>query len=134
MYIDTSGNKSSKWGVDKIYFAGKLWNSTAAILKAWHAKPGKDVTNSITPALTDGSTAYRFHGVTFYTPSEAANSYSSNEVRGSPLRPSVPRRGPIEYEPQGKRYNISGSHVSWMGWDLDVSAQNSRAPRNAAEA
>lgn len=123
MYIDTSGNDPSLWGVDKIYFAGKLWSNTGAILKAWRARPGKDVTDSVTPALTNGTTAYRFNGVTFYTPGEVDEAYSSNTVRGSPLRPSVPRRGPVEYEPQGKRYNISGGHISWMGWDLDVSAQ-----------
>ena len=52
------------------------------------------------------------------TPKGNATLFSSYERRGTP-QPSEPMRGPELYEPDGKRYTVSGRHVSYMSWSFD---------------
>ena len=45
--------------------------------------------------------------------------FSSLHMRGDPF-PAEPASKPIQFEPHGKRYSISGRHIEYLGWEMDV--------------
>ena len=50
--------------------------------------------------------------------------FSTYKRRGDP-QPKKPLRNPQIFEPDGKRYTVSGRHVEYMGWSFDFRSRTS---------
>eukprot|EP00198_Chlamydomonas_reinhardtii_P004412 XP_001693748.1 copper amine oxidase, amiloride-sensitive [Chlamydomonas reinhardtii] len=127
-YIDTSGEAAgccgaskpsarsdyTKWYVDKIQYANRLWNNTAEIV-AWYEANNR-TTPGFNPWNPETEEDYRFS--TFNPRTDTA-----------PHLPPGGRPGPRLYEPAGKRYTVNGKHISWMGWDLNMGMRSTAGMR-----
>uniref|UniRef100_A0A6T5TPM3 Amine oxidase n=1 Tax=Chlamydomonas chlamydogama TaxID=225041 RepID=A0A6T5TPM3_9CHLO len=112
--VNTTGTDVSKWHISKIFFGNRLWDTAEELLQYY-----RDNNNTLP-------------GFKVHTPDEAEASYSSMDLTPEEVengRPTNKRWGPITYEPYGKRYFISGNHISYMGWELDVGVRTSSGVR-----
>ena len=99
--LDTGGNDVSLWKVDKIFYNNATYDNVTDLLNAFNA------------------------GSKMFVAAPADNGkFSSYELRGSP-QPPKPLRNPQIYEPDGKRYTVSGRHVEYMGWSFDFRSRTS---------
>ncbi len=57
---------------------------------------------------------------------EDPNLYSSANYRGDPIPNDPPRRGPVSFMPDGRRYSLNKHHVEWQGWEFDFSLRTVR--------
>ena len=96
--INTEGTDVSLWGVEVIYFNNKTFDTVEELMKDFDKQPVK---KTIIEA-----------------PKKDESPYASFERRGDP-QPQKARRGPRQYEPDGKRYAVKGRHVEYMGWSFD---------------
>ncbi len=55
--------------------------------------------------------------------------YSSLEMRGANLQPSLPLREPEQFEPDGKRYTAENNHIEYMGWSFDFRLRTTSGPQ-----
>ena len=99
--LDTGGNDQTKWRVEKIYYNNKTYDTVEELMTAYDAGSKMHF-----PAAKD-------KGV-----------FSTYERRGDP-QPKKPLRNPRVYEPDGKRYSVSGHHVEYMGWSFDFRSRTS---------
>ncbi|KAG2443775.1 hypothetical protein HXX76_002119 [Chlamydomonas incerta] len=103
-----------EWYVDKIFYANRMWNTSEEIA-AWY-----EANNRTTPGFKPWNPVteedYRFS--TFNPRTDTA-----------PHLPLGGRPGPRQYEPAGKRFNVNGKHVSWMGWDLNLGMRSTAGTR-----
>ena len=99
--LDTGGNDPTQWRVEKIYYNNKTYDTVEELMTAYDAGSKMHF-----PAAKD-------KGV-----------FSTYERRGDP-QPKKPLRNPRVYEPDGKRYSVSGHHVEYMGWSFDFRSRTS---------
>lgn len=99
--LDTGGNDPTQWRVEKIYYNNKTYDTVEELMTAYDAGSKMHF-----PAVKD-------KGV-----------FSTYERRGDP-QPKKPLRNPRVYEPDGKRYSVSGHHVEYMGWSFDFRSRTS---------
>ena len=99
--LDTGGNDPTQWRVEKIYYNNKTYDTVEELMTAYDAGSKMHF-----PAAKD-------KGV-----------FSTYERRGDP-QPKKPLRNPRVYEPDGKRYSVSGHHVEYMGWTFDFRSRTS---------
>lgn len=102
MRLDTGGNDVSRWKVDKIFYNNATYDNVTDLLKAYNAGSQMKV-----PAPADNG------------------KFSTYERRGSPPQPPKPLRNPQMFEPDGKRYTVSGRHLEYMGWSFDFRSRTS---------
>ncbi|KAG2490346.1 hypothetical protein HYH03_011293 [Edaphochlamys debaryana] len=108
VYVDTAGLNASAWHVEKIQFAGQLWDNVTAIAE-WY-----DANNRTTPGFEP------------WKPTDEELKFSTFYPREEPPhRPEGGRPGPAQYEPAGKRYSVRGKQISWMGWQLNLGLRSS---------
>lgn len=100
--LDTGGNDVSRWYVDKIFYNNATYDNVTDLMKAFNGGSKMPV---------------------FKAP-EDNGKFSSYERRGNP-QPAKPLRNPQMFEPDGKRYTVSGRHVEYMGWSFDFRARTS---------
>ena len=100
--LDTGGNDVSRWKVDKIFYNNATYDNVTDLLDAFNAGSRMSV-----PAPEDNG------------------KFSSYERRGTPPQPPKPLRNPQIFEPDGKRYTVSGRHVEYMGWSFCFRARTS---------
>ena len=101
MRLDTGGNDVSRWKVEKIFYNNATYDSVADLIQAYKA----------------GSK------MTFPAPANNGK-FSTYERRGDP-QPAKPLRNPQIFEPDGKRYTVSGRHLEYMGWSFDFRSRTS---------
>lgn len=93
--VDTGGNDVSLWKVEKIFYNNATYDTVEELLTAFDAG-----SKTSFPAPKD------------------KGSFSTYQRRGNP-QPAKPLRNPQLFEPDGKRYTVSGHHVEYMGWSFD---------------
>lgn len=99
--LDTGGNDPSRWTVDKLYYNNATYNTVEELMNAY-----------------DGGSK-----MVFKAP-EDKGLFSTYQRRGDP-QPTKPLRNPQIFEPDGKRYTVSGHHVEYMGWSFDFRSRTS---------
>lgn len=99
--LDTGGNDPTQWRVEKIYYNNKTYDTVEELMTAYDAGSKMHF-----PAAKDKGL------------------FSTYERRGDP-QPEKPLRNPRVYEPDGKRYSVSGHHVEYMGWSFDFRSRTS---------
>ena len=99
--LDTGGNDLSSWTVEKLYYNNATYNTVEQLMNAYDA----------------GSK------MVFMAP-EDKGLFSTYKRRGDP-QPKKPLRNPQIFEPDGKRYTVSGRHVEYMGWSFDFRSRTS---------
>ena len=94
--INSEGSDVSRWGVAKLFYHNATFDTVDELMEAY-----------------DGGTIYKA-----FIPTPKDPLFSSFLRRGAP-QPQKPLRGPRQFEPDGKRYAVSGHHVEYMGWSFD---------------
>lgn len=92
--LDTGGNDISSWTVEKLYYNNATYETVEELMNAYDA----------------GSK------MVFEAP-EDKGLFSTYKRRGDPL-PKKPLRNPQIFEPDGKRYTVSGRHVEYSGLEF----------------
>lgn len=111
LYIDFAGADESKWKLEKVYYHGKQFDTVEILM----AKYDDDLPRSFIPAPQvkyDGDTPL----------------FSSFGRRGIPSS-QKPMRAPRMFEPDGKRFSISGHHVKYMSWSFDFRMDSVSGPQ-----
>ena len=98
LLVDHGGALASEWKILKVLYNNQTFDTIDELV----AKYENDTIEKIKVTAPKGN----------------ATLFSSYERRGTP-QPSEPMRGPELYEPDGKRYTVSGRHVSYMSWSFD---------------
>lgn len=98
------GNDISKWNVTGVYYNEQLFTSVEDLVNKYDAGTIKKIRVPV--------------------PDEKARIYSTYKRRG-PNVSDKPKQGPRMYEPQGRRYNITGHHVEYMGWKFNIRVRSS---------
>ena len=60
--------------------------------------------------------------------SDSTRTYSSLHRRGKPI-PEHPQRGPESFMPDGRRYQMTGHHVEWLGWTFHYNMHSTTGPQ-----
>lgn len=105
LVINTSGNDASIWGLQKIFYYNQTFDSVRSFYQAY-----------------DNGKIYKISLKAPNTKTETL--YSSYERRGA-AQPHKPLRPPEVFEPDGKRYTVSGQHIEYMGWSFDFRVRSS---------
>mgnify|MGYP001793576380 CR=1 FL=1 len=100
---NTLGNDVTQWHVEKIFYNNQTFKTAEELLHKYN----------------NGSIAKKFVPAPNTKPL-----YSSLNRRGSP-QPERPLRPPQIFEPDGKRYTVSGRHIEYMGWSFDFRLRTS---------
>ena len=106
LYIDFPGADVSKWKVKKVYYNGESFNTIDDLVYQYN---NSGVTKSSIPAPK--------------TPL-----FSSYEHRGIPQSQKA-RRAPRMFEPDGKRFSVSGRHIKYMNWSFDFRMDSVSGPQ-----
>lgn len=94
--VNITGNDPSKFSINKIWYAGQLFESLTEFVDRYFTDP-----NIIKLKLT--------------YPREDENLFSTLNLRGTTF-PTTGQRRPYQTEPDGKRYSVTGPEVEYMGW------------------
>lgn len=108
LYITFPGSDASKWKVNKVYYNGLAFNTIDDLVYQYNQHAV--ISKSFIPAPLQ-------------TPL-----FSSYEHRGIP-QSQKPRRAPKMFEPDGKRFSVSGRHVKYMGWSFDFRMDSVSGPQ-----
>lgn len=109
--IAQNGQNPQNWKIVKVWFWGHFYDSPQALAAEW-AKPDSKL---------------RALKVKFPTGSDAL--YSSFKLRPGPRRAEKQPIGPVQFEPYGRRFTITGNKVSWLGWEMYVGNKPTAGPR-----
>ena len=112
LYIDFAGADISKWKLKKVYYNGMTYDTIDDLLFQYN---NDNIQKSVIPApkvVYDGDEPL----------------FSSYVRRGAP-QPQKPSRAPKVFEPDGKRFSISGRHVKYMGWSYDFRIDSVSGPQ-----
>ncbi|XP_013394064.1 amiloride-sensitive amine oxidase [copper-containing] isoform X2 [Lingula anatina] len=101
------GTNTSAWTLDRVFYNNTLFYS----VEEWIAAYDNGIHRYIDPV-----------------PNKRERQYATYNRRG-PLPLDPPLQGPRVYEPQGRRYNISGSKVKYLEWDFHIHNQGSSGIR-----
>ena len=107
LYINFAGADVSKWKVDRVYYNGFAFNTVDDLL--FHYNKPLGIQKSFIPAPKPPL-------------------FSSYENRGIPQSQSS-RRAPRMFEPDGKRFLVSGHHVKYMSWTFDFRMDSVSGPQ-----
>ena len=97
-YINHTGSDPTKWSVLQVIYNNQSFDSVDDLITSYEA----GTLNKIFIPAPKGDEAL----------------FSTYQRRGKP-QPTQPMRGPEQYEPDGKRYTVSGRHVEYMAWSFD---------------
>ena len=98
------GNNVSAWHVEKIFYHNQTFNTSEELLEKYN----------------NGS----IYKVFIPAPDSQDLQFSTLSRRGDPV-PDEPLRPPQIFEPDGKRYTVSGRHIEYMGWSFDFRLRSS---------
>ena len=98
IYFDHGGSDTSKWKVVKIVYNNQSFDSAAELMTAYDSGKVKKI---------------------FVPAPEGDDALYCTYTRRGKSQPSKPMRGPEVYEPDGKRFTVSGRHIEYMLWSFD---------------
>lgn len=101
---NTLGNNVSTWRVEKIFYHNQTFDTAEELLEKYN----------------NGS----IYKVFIPAPDAEDLMFSALSRRGDPV-PQEPLRPPQIFEPDGKRYTVSGRHIEYMGWSFDFRLRTS---------
>lgn len=107
LYIDFPGSDVSKWKVRKVYYNGQPFNTVDDLLFQYN-KP-----NAISKS---------------FIPAPKTPLFSSYDPSGIP-QSQKSRRSPRMFEPDGKRFSVSGHHIKYMQWSFDFRMDSVSGPQ-----
>ena len=106
--VDMTSTDPSEFRIDTIYHANRPFTSVDQLVRDYNDN--------------------RFPKTRMNYPKVDNNLFSSIHRRGT-LHPTEPMSPPLQYEPDGKRYNIKGRHIDYMGWAMDVRMSTQSGPQ-----
>lgn len=107
LYIDFPGSDVSKWKVSKVYYNGQTFNTVDDLLFQYNKQ------NAILKS---------------FIPAPKTPLFSSYDPSGIPQSQKA-RRSPRMFEPDGKRFSVSGRHIKYMGWSFDFRMDSVSGPQ-----
>ena len=107
LYIDFPGSDVSKWKVSKVYYNGQTFNTVDDLLFQYNKQ------NAILKS---------------FIPTPKTPLFSSYDPSGIPQSQNA-RRSPRMFEPDGKRFSVSGRHIKYMGWSFDFRMDSVSGPQ-----
>lgn len=107
LYIDFRGSDVSKWEVKKVYYNGQPFNTIDDLVFQYNK-----------PMAIDKS----------FIPAPQKPLFSSYEHHGIPQSQKA-RRAPRMFEPDGKRFSVSGRHIKYMDWSFDFRMDSVSGPQ-----
>lgn len=107
LYIDFVGSDVSKWKVKKVYYNGQHYNTIDDLVYQYNKPSGLTKT---------------------FIPAPKTPLFSSYEHRGIPQSQKA-RRAPRMFEPDGKRFSVSGRHIKYMDWSFDFRLDSVSGPQ-----
>ena len=107
LYIDFPGSDVSKWKVSKVYYNGQTFNTVDDLLFQYNKK------NTILKS---------------FIPAPKTPLFSSYDPSGIPQSQKA-RRSPRMFEPDGKRFSVSGRHIKYMQWSFDFRMDSVSGPQ-----
>ena len=97
--LDVTETTTDKYEIVKIVYAGDIYDNLDALMLAYNQNSMQKTNISF--------------------PVNDENLFSSMHRRGH-LFPEEQKRGPLQFEPDGKRYSINGRHITYMGWQFHL--------------
>lgn len=107
LYIDFPGSDVSKWKINKVYYNGQTFNTVDDLLFQYNKL------NAISKS---------------FIPAPKTPLFSSYDPSGIPLSQKA-RRSPRMFEPDGKRFSVSGRHIKYMQWSFDFRMDSVSGPQ-----
>ena len=107
LYIDFPGSDVSKWKVNKVYYNGQTFNTVDDLLFQYNKQ------NAILKS---------------FIPAPQTPLFSSYDPSGIPQSQKA-RRSPRMFEPDGKRFSVSGRHIKYMEWSFDFRMDSVSGPQ-----
>uniref|UniRef100_A0A0B6ZXL0 Amine oxidase n=1 Tax=Arion vulgaris TaxID=1028688 RepID=A0A0B6ZXL0_9EUPU len=102
---------SQQFELDSMFYGGQLYKSLQEFVNLYKA-------NTITKSR-----------MSYPTPaSNQTSNAGTMNLRGRPF-PVFPQAGPREFEPDGKRYSVTGQHVQYMEWSFNFRMSASSGPQ-----
>ncbi len=108
MLIDMRDLDWKNWRIDAVWIRGEIFSGVEDVLERY-PQVRSDLRRPSEPIL--------------FEPGDP-NIYSTLNFRGDPLPADPPRRGPVSFMPDGRRYTLNGHHVGWQGWEFDFSVRS----------
>lgn len=102
LFIEFAGSDVSQWKTTRVFYKSVTFDTVDNLMTQYDSN---GISKSFIPAPKvqyDGDTPL----------------FSSYVRRGIP-QSQKPKRAPRMFEPDGKRFNISGRHVNYLGWGFD---------------
>ena len=112
LYIDFPWSDVSKWEIKKVYYNGRTVDTIDDLLFQYNSG---NILKSFIPSPQ-------------FANSGEKPLFSSLERRGIP-QPQKPMRAPRMFEPDGKRFSVSGRHIKYMGWSFDFRIDSVSGPQ-----
>lgn len=107
LYIDFPGSDVSKWKINKVYYNGQTFNTVDDLLFQYNKL------NAISKS---------------FIPAPKTPLFSSYDPSGILLSQKA-RRSPRMFEPDGKRFSVSGRHIKYMQWSFDFRMDSVSGPQ-----
>jgi len=107
LYIDFPGSDVSKWKVIKVYYNGQTFHTIDDLLFQYNKL------NAISKS---------------FIPAPQRPLFSSYDPSGIPQSQKA-RRRPRMFEPDGKRFSVSGRHIKYMNWSFDFRMDSVSGPQ-----
>ena len=107
LYIDFPGSDVSKWKVNKVYYNGQTFNTVDDLLFQYNKQ------NAILKS---------------FIPAPQTPLFSSYDPSGIPQSQKA-RRSPRMFDPDGKRFSVSGRHIKYMEWSFDFRMDSVSGPQ-----
>ena len=99
LHVDFRDANASKWKIDKVYYNGRVFNKIEELMIEYDRDASL---KSFIPAPKGSDILF--------------SSYKRRETLDNSQKPMRP---PRMFEPDGKRYSVSGRHVKYMSWSFD---------------
>ena len=106
LYIDFPGSDVSKWKVNKVYYNGQSFHTVDDLLFQYNR-------NALSKSFISAPKTPLFSS---YDPSGIPQSHKA-------------RRSPRMFEPDGKRFSVSGRHIKYMQWSFDFRMDSVSGPQ-----
>lgn len=96
--VDTTSVNASEWKIEKVWYSNQLFQNMTVFIQEYD----KGIINK---------TRVKY-------PTKEDSIYGKMEFR-YPLKPSVPLKAPRQFDPDGRRYSITGNEIHYIDWKLN---------------
>ena len=98
--VDMTKRDPQEWSVDRVFYANRIYNSLDELLDLYYM--------DLVPKTK-----------TLFPEVATEDQYSAVYMRGDPM-PSAPHPPPEQVQPQGHRFKLTGNHLEYMDWKLNL--------------